>query len=83
MSTAVWSVLLPAAVGLMDDVAESVQAFLPPPECPHGCMNWTVALNQSEQAASFADPSILPSLSISFLFICFIIRKIIFVYNNF
>jgi hypothetical protein len=54
--------LLPAVIGLMDDVTDSVAAFMAPPECPFGCMNWTAALNASEQAASFADPSILPSL---------------------
>jgi hypothetical protein len=56
------SALLPAAMGLMDDVVDSVAAFTAPPECPDGCMDWTAALNASEQAASFADPSILPSL---------------------
>ena len=54
--------LLVAAMGHMYDVADEVAAFLPPPECPLGCMNWTDALNASEQVASFADPSILPSL---------------------
>ena len=54
--------LLAAAIGSMDDVIEPVAAFVAPPECPLGCMNWTAALNASEQAASFADPSILPSL---------------------
>jgi hypothetical protein len=46
----------------MADVIDSVAAFTAPPECPDGCMNWTAALNASEQAASFADPSILASL---------------------
>ena len=54
--------LLVAAMGHMYDVTDEVAAFLPPPECPLGCMNWTAALNASEQVASFADPSILPSL---------------------
>ena len=44
------------------DVVDEVAAFLAPLECPLGCMNWTTALNPSDQAASFADPSILPSL---------------------
>jgi hypothetical protein len=54
--------LFTTAVGRMDDVIEAVAAFVAPPGCPFGCMNWTVALNASEQAASFADPSVLPSL---------------------
>ena len=54
--------LLTATVGSMDDVTEAVAAFVAPPECPLGCMNWTAALNKSEQAANFADPSVLPSL---------------------
>jgi len=49
-------------MGSMDDVIDAVASFAAPPECPFGCMNWTVALNTSESAASFADPSILPSL---------------------
>eukprot|EP00040_Diaphanoeca_grandis_P031292 m.186930 g.186930 ORF g.186930 m.186930 type:complete len:644 (-) comp32287_c0_seq1:453-2384(-) len=56
------SALLTTTTALMDDVTDSVAAFLAPPECPSGCMNWTAALNASEQAASFADPSVLPSL---------------------
>ena len=63
MSAALLSVaLLHAAMGTMDDVIDAVAAFDPPPECPHGCMNWTDALNATEQAASFADPSLLPAL---------------------
>jgi hypothetical protein len=54
--------LLQAAAGNMHDVIDAVDAFVVPPECPLGCMNWTDALNASEQATSFADPSILPSL---------------------
>jgi hypothetical protein len=54
--------LLAVAIGNMYDVTDEVAEFLPPPECPLGCMNWTAALNASEQAASFVDPSILPSL---------------------
>jgi hypothetical protein len=46
----------------MDDVIGAVAAFVAPPECPLGCMNWTAALNASERRLSFADPSILPSL---------------------
>ena len=55
-------VLLQAAAGDMYDVIDAVTAFVAPPECPLGCMNWTDALNATEQAASFADPSLLPSL---------------------
>ena len=54
--------LLPATAGNMYDVIDAVDAFVAPPECPLGCMNWTAALNVSEQAATFADPSRLPSL---------------------
>lgn len=54
--------LLVGATANMDDVIDAVAAFLPPPECPTGCMNWTAAMNASEQAANFADPSLLPSL---------------------
>ena len=54
--------LLHAATADMDDVIDAVAAFTAPPECPSGCMNWTDALNATEQAASFADPSLLPSL---------------------
>lgn len=53
---------LRAATGNMHDVIDAVGAFAAPPECPVGCMNWTAALNASEQAASFADRSVLPSL---------------------
>ena len=52
--------LLRAAAGDMDDVIDAVAAFTGPTDCP--CMNWTDALNATEQAASFADPSLLPSL---------------------
>ena len=48
--------------GSMYDVIDAVAAFVAPPECPMGCMNWTDALNASEQAATFTDPSIVPSL---------------------
>ena len=51
-----------AVTGSMYDVVDEVVDFLAPPECPFGCMNWTTALNASEKVASFADPSILPSL---------------------
>ena len=54
--------LLAAATAEMDDVIDAVAAFVAPPECPLGCMNWTAALEASEAAASFADPSVLPSL---------------------
>ena len=54
--------LLPAATGMMYDVIDAADAFRAPPECPVGCMNWTAALNTSEQAASFADPLVLASL---------------------
>jgi hypothetical protein len=54
--------LVATAAGRMDDVIEAVAAFVAPPECPLGCMNWTAALNASEREASFADPSLLPSL---------------------
>jgi hypothetical protein len=54
--------LLSVAMASMDDVIDAVAAFGAPPECPFGCMNWTAALNASEQVASFADPSILSSL---------------------
>ena len=54
--------LLQAATGSMFDVIDAVDSFLAPPECPDGCMDWTAALNASEQAASFADPSLLPAL---------------------
>jgi hypothetical protein len=57
-----YPVVLAAMMGNMHDVIDAVDAFVAPPECPLGCMNWTAALNASEQAASFADPSILPSL---------------------
>ena len=56
------ALLLQTATGRMYDVIDSVTSFLPPPECPTGCINWTAALNASEQVANFADPSILPSL---------------------
>ena len=56
------ALLLGVATARMDDVTDAVAAFLAPPECPRGCMNWTAALSASEQAASFADPSILPAL---------------------
>lgn len=56
------AVLLASATSNMDDVIEAVAAFTAPPECPRGCMDWTAALNVSEQAASFADPSVLPAL---------------------
>lgn len=64
MSMALFSAaaLLQSATGNMFDVIDAVDAFLPPHECPHGCMNWTEALNATEQAASFADPSLLPGL---------------------
>ena len=51
-----------AVAGSMYDVVDAVAAFLAPPECPTGCMNWTAALNASAQAAAFADPRILASL---------------------
>ena len=54
--------LLQAAMANMYDVIDAVDAFLAPPECPLGCMNWTAALNATEQAAFFADPSLIPSL---------------------
>jgi hypothetical protein len=50
------------ATGNMYDVIDAVAAFTAPSDCPLGCMNWTAALNASEQATSFADPSLLPSL---------------------
>ena len=56
-----FAALLQIAAGDMYDVIESVAAFVPPPECVFP-MNWTAALNASEQALTFADPSILPSL---------------------
>ena len=62
MSVLFYAALLQAAAGNMYDVIDAVDAFVAPPECPLGCLNWTAALNASEQAASFADPSILPSL---------------------
>eukprot|EP00039_Didymoeca_costata_P007124 m.96550 g.96550 ORF g.96550 m.96550 type:complete len:643 (+) comp13550_c0_seq1:205-2133(+) len=62
MACTLLTALLLTATGNMDDVIDSVAAFNPPPECPLGCMNWTAALNTSEQAATFADPSLLPSL---------------------
>ena len=43
--------LLAAATGRMDEVINAVGAFVAPPECPSGCMNWATALNASEQAA--------------------------------
>ena len=61
-SMLIYAVLLRAAAGNMHDVIDAVAAFVAPPECPLGCMNWTAALNASEQAASFADPSVVPSL---------------------
>ena len=66
-ATSTVTIMLHAAVlttvaGNMYDVTDEVAYFLPPPECPSGCMNWTAALNASEREASFADPSILPSL---------------------
>ena len=54
--------LLQSATGNMFDVIDAVDAFVAPPECPNGCMNWTAALDSSEQAANFADPSLLPAL---------------------
>ena len=48
--------------GAMYDVIDAVTQFIPPPECHLGCMNWTAALNASERAASFADPSVVESL---------------------
>lgn len=54
--------LLSAATGGMDDVVDAVAGFTAPPECPTGCISWTAALNASGRAASFADPSIVPSL---------------------
>ena len=56
------TMLLQAATGNMDDVIDAVGAFVAPPECPGGCMNWTAALNASEQAANFVDPSVLEKL---------------------
>lgn len=52
------AVLSLAAMGDMNNVIGPVAAFLAPPECPLGCMNWTDALNDSERAASFADPAL-------------------------
>jgi hypothetical protein len=62
MSMLLSAALLHAVTGNMHDVIDAVDAFVAPPECPNGCMNWTAALNVSEQAASFTDPSLLPSL---------------------
>ena len=62
MSVLLSAALLQAATANMYDVIDAVDAFLAPPECPSGCMNWTAALNATEQAASFADPTLLPSL---------------------
>ena len=46
----------------MYDVIDAVDAFVAPPECISGCLNWTTALNASLQAASFVDPSLLAAL---------------------
>jgi hypothetical protein len=62
MRMLLYAALLQAVAGDMDDVIDAVAAFVAPPECPLGCMNWTAALNASEQATNFADPSLLPSL---------------------
>lgn len=62
MSALLAATLFTAAAGSMDDVIDSVGAFVAPPECPLGCMEWFEALNTSEREASFADPSVLPSL---------------------
>jgi hypothetical protein len=62
MSLLLNAAFLQVATGNMYDVIDAVDAFVAPPECPLGCMNWTAALNASEQATNFADPSLLPSL---------------------
>ena len=62
LNAALLASLLQAAAGNMYDVIDAVDAFVAPPECPLGCMNWTAALNATEQAANFADPSLLSLL---------------------
>ena len=58
-----FTAVVATAMGDMYDVTSAVAAFTAPPACgATGCMKWTAALNASEQALTFFDPSILPSL---------------------
>jgi hypothetical protein len=54
--------VLSSSTAMMYDVTDAVAAFTAPPACATGCMDWAAALNASEQALTFADPSIVPSL---------------------